>query len=385
MANPPENTAVTLVDREVSFVPFAAEESDAIKLSVRMVQNLIAPKTKKGFSCPDEEALKFVMLCKARRLNPWEGDAYCIGFDTQDGPKFSLITAHQSFLKRAELHPEFDGMESGVLVKEKDGKILELQGDFYTPDQTLVGGWAKVHFKNRKIPMFKKLILAEFKKPFGVWQVTPGGMIVKCAEADALRSAFPTMMGGMYLREEIEATVEVGPPIATPGRTLAKPRTKELAAPTEPGFQTTVIHRSEQISEPAPTPREEPKPAKKEKQAEPEASRSPIPTPPQGSEPEPPASTPPADVEAPAATEEAPKGRVIPIDNREDGMRIANAIRNFIDHEGVTMAELMLWLREGGFAKPNQKDIGDLNNTKMLMVCDRWSDIAAEITMKRVG
>ena len=31
----------------------------------------------------------------------------------------------------------------------------------------------------------------------------PAGMIVKCAEADALRSAFPTMLGGCYTEEEM--------------------------------------------------------------------------------------------------------------------------------------------------------------------------------------
>ena len=30
------------------------------------------------------------------------------------------------------------------------------------------------------------------------------GLIVKCAESSALRKAFPTMCGGLYLREEIE-------------------------------------------------------------------------------------------------------------------------------------------------------------------------------------
>jgi hypothetical protein len=31
-------------------------------------------------------------------------------------------------------------------------------------------------------------------------------MIVKCAEADALRSSFPTMLGGMYIAEEVAST-----------------------------------------------------------------------------------------------------------------------------------------------------------------------------------
>ena len=41
-------------------------------------------------------------------------------------------------------------------------------------------------------------------------------MIVKCAEADALRSSFPTMLGGLYLKEEIESTNAVPPKTSAP-------------------------------------------------------------------------------------------------------------------------------------------------------------------------
>jgi hypothetical protein len=37
-------------------------------------------------------------------------------------------------------------------------------------------------------------------------------MIVKCTEADALRTAFPTHLGGLYLQEEMEP-IDVGPVI----------------------------------------------------------------------------------------------------------------------------------------------------------------------------
>ena len=189
----------------VEFAPFGSE--DLIKLSVNMVKSMIAVPTKTGAMPSDKDCNKFIALCIARKLNPFEGDAFLIGFDSKDGPKFNLITAHQAFLKRAELHKEFDGMKSGVIVERK-GQIVELEGDFHLDDDKVVGGWASVHFRTRNVPMTKRLRLKRFQKPFGVWQEDPAGMIVKCAEADALRSSFPTMMGGMYLREEIEVTPE---------------------------------------------------------------------------------------------------------------------------------------------------------------------------------
>jgi phage recombination protein Bet len=185
----------------MEIVPFMSKEP--IILSCHIVQTMICVPTKSGHVCDARQALRFMMLCKARSLNPFEGDAFLIGYDTKDGPQFSLITAHQAFLKRAETHPEYDGMESGVIVKAKDGFIFDRDGDFTLDDDTLIGGWATVFFKNRSHPNKKRLKLSTFRKPYGRWNDDPAGMIVKCAEADALRSSFPTMLGGMYLEDEL--------------------------------------------------------------------------------------------------------------------------------------------------------------------------------------
>jgi len=203
----------------VEYIPYGAQ--DKIKLSVGIVQNLVAVKTKSGKTCSDRDAVKFLAMCQAKRMNPFEGDCFLIGYDAKDGPAFALVTAHQTYLKRAELHPEFDGLRSGVIVRCADGTLKDLEGDFYEEDQQVVGGWATVLFKNRKQPMQKRLRLSRFQKPFGVWQEDPAGMICKCAEADALRSSFPTMLGGLYLREEVEVpSVSVVKPDFGPSKQL---------------------------------------------------------------------------------------------------------------------------------------------------------------------
>lgn len=201
-AKPEEKPTETLVE----YVPFMADE--AIKLSVTIIQNFICVKTKSGKVCDNVQAMKFMALCKARKLNPFEGDCFLIGYDGRDGepPNFSLITAHQAFLKRAECHNEYDGMKSGVIVKNKtSGEIVDREGDFYFDEDILLGAWATVYFKKRTHPMHKRIKLQTFSKGFGRWKDDPGGMIVKCAEADALRSSFPTQLGGMYTGEEMGA------------------------------------------------------------------------------------------------------------------------------------------------------------------------------------
>jgi phage recombination protein Bet len=198
---------VKLEEKPMEYVPFGSQ--DKIKLTVSMVKNQLAVKTRTGKTCTDQDAIKFLMMCSARRLNPWEGDAFLIGYDGKDGPSFSLITAHQAFLKRAELNAEYDGMKSGVIV-EQEGEMKDLEGDFYVEgSQKVVGGWATVYFKNRKQPMHKRVRLKRFQKSWGIWQDDSAGMICKCAEADALRSSFPTMLGGLYLKEEVQREPDV--------------------------------------------------------------------------------------------------------------------------------------------------------------------------------
>lgn len=243
---PPENQAVVKKeDKPMEYVPFGSKET--IKLSIAIVRDLIAVKTKSGKTCSEQDAIKFLLMCKSRLLDPFTGDAFLIGYDGRDGASFSLITAHQAFLKRAEMNQEYDGMKSGIIV-EQDGQLKDLEGDFYSEGQVVKGGWASVFFKNRSHPMHKRIRLERFQKSWGIWQDDPAGMICKCAEADALRSSFPTMLGGLYIKEETSTVkedskttspifttppadevpdaevIQEEPPVAQPAKPAAKPK-----------------------------------------------------------------------------------------------------------------------------------------------------------------
>lgn len=273
----PKSDFERLLDEKVMiYSPFGAPEKDTIKLTVKIVQDLIAVPTKSGKTCSESDAIKFMMMCKARRLNPFEGDAYLIGYDTnfngQQVAKFSLITAHQAFLKRAEVHAEYDGMVSGIILLD-DGNIIEREGDFHLPHETVVGGWATVHFKNRKYPTKRSIRLERFNTNMAQWGKDPAGMIVKCAEADSLRSSFPTLVGGLYLDGEIEmdfgdvAKLNTARPLFDDTKKTAIPRQrkepepKPAPEPEKPPVEEPNEPRFEQEPEPAkPAPAPEPEP-----------------------------------------------------------------------------------------------------------------------------
>lgn len=234
------------------YVPFGSE--DRIRLTTSVIRNLIAIPTREGELPDDRDCMRFLMLCRSRRLDPFTGDAFLIGFKKRDAEKaeWSLITSQSAFMKRAEIHPEFDGIESGVIVQTEDEEIIERQGDFTFKGDQLLGGWAVVHFRSRKFPMRKKVKLTTYQKPFGVWATDPAGMICKVAEVHALRDAFPTMLGGMLLREEhldIASEVVSSQPVKRPdfakglpapdlstGRvnSVSKPETQRQTTPAKP-------------------------------------------------------------------------------------------------------------------------------------------------------
>lgn len=194
IANKPPETVI-------SYVPLG--ETESISLTLSRVKQFLCVPTKSGKMPSDEQVIKFMMLCKAQTLNPWVNDAFLVGYDGKDGPQFSLITAHQALLKRAEASPEYDGMESGVVVIA-DNKITERPGDLVIPGEMLVGGWARVHRRDRKVSSYDALALKTFDTGRSRWAADPAGQIVKCAEASALRKAFPSTLAAMYCKEEMD-------------------------------------------------------------------------------------------------------------------------------------------------------------------------------------
>ncbi len=192
-------------DKILSYTPFG--ESEEIKLSAGMVRKYFATPTKAGKMPTDKDLMGFLMLCKARGLNPWVGDAYLVGFDAKDGPQFSLITAVQALFKRAETHPQFAGIESGVIV-QADNKPVYRQGDIVFSGEHLLGGWARVYRRDRDVPYYDAIDVKTRDKGFGNWKSDRAGMIAKCAESSVLRQAFPTQNGGLFTRDEAGLMLE---------------------------------------------------------------------------------------------------------------------------------------------------------------------------------
>ncbi len=106
------------------------------------------------------------------------------------------------------------------MVINADSEIEHRQGTIILGTDKLIGGWALVSHETRELGR-ETVNLNSYSSGFGRWKTDPGGMITKCAEARALRKAFPNILSGSYIREEmveakdINAEVQVEPVTTT--------------------------------------------------------------------------------------------------------------------------------------------------------------------------
>ena len=163
----------------------------------------------------DQEVIVFLKMAQSLNLNPWAKEIYMVKY--KDDEPASYIVAAEAYLKAAELCPEYDGHEAGVLI-ETDGELKTREGAFLLSKEQdkLVGGYAKVYRKDRQRPFYIAVNIKECAKYTRdgritrFWSSMPATMIRKVALGRALREAFPTRLSGMISDAEYYEEIPEG-------------------------------------------------------------------------------------------------------------------------------------------------------------------------------
>lgn len=171
---------------------------EAVKLSGNTVKQYLV---RGNGTVSDQELVMFMNLCKFQKLNPFLNEAYLIKFGLSPA---AIITSKEAFMKRAENHPKYEGFEAGIIV-ERNGELVEVEGAVKLSTDKLIGGWAKIHRSDRKLPVMCRISLEEFSKNQATWKDMPLNMIRKSAIVNAQREAFPETLGALYTEEEAPA------------------------------------------------------------------------------------------------------------------------------------------------------------------------------------
>ncbi len=127
----------------------------------------------------DAQFKMFVEVCKQTGLNPFLKEIWYV-------PSVGVMAGRDGYLRVANEHPQFDGMETYV---ERDEKGIPLKAV------------CKVWRKDRGHPITCEAWYSEYRKNSNVWQTYPSAMISKVAEVLALKRSFS--INGIVTEEEI--------------------------------------------------------------------------------------------------------------------------------------------------------------------------------------
>lgn len=213
---------------ERAMVEFQDSRGDTVKLSPSIVTKFI---TGNNANITLAEFKFFSELCRARKLNPFLKEAYCIKYGTQPA---TIVVSKDVYVERADAHPDYDGKESGLILQDKEtGEIKETLGCFYnTNKDDLLGAWCKVYRKSRNHPEYMSVAFSEVaqRKSNGElnsnWRDKPATMCEKVAVVRALRAAFPQEFSQMYIENEMPDLSPVEPTQKAPK--AQKPKNEPL-------------------------------------------------------------------------------------------------------------------------------------------------------------
>lgn len=162
-----------------------------------------------------EELKMFLHLASAYGLDPFARDIWFVKMGEGSREKPLIMTSRDGYLKIANRDPHFEGMDADVVYsgdsfRKTPGGVEHVYGakDRGAP----IGAYAIVYRDDRKIPVYAYAPFKDYGGRTSVWRQYPHAMILKVAEAMALKRAFS--ISGLVTREEMDEGNEPAPVVS---------------------------------------------------------------------------------------------------------------------------------------------------------------------------
>lgn len=162
---------------------------------VAVIKNTVAKGT------TNTELAYFLSVCRAQGLNPFNKEVWCY----KDGKEnLIILTGRDGMLAKAQRNENWGGMRSGV-VRSNDAFSIDIANAKITHEANwkepgdIVGAYAIVFIKGAE-PTVTWVLMKEYNKGYNAWKTNPSDMILKTAEAKALKKAFG--FSGLQIDEE---------------------------------------------------------------------------------------------------------------------------------------------------------------------------------------
>jgi phage recombination protein Bet len=212
-----------------------AELAEQLSFTAEQMQ-LMKDTVAKGVS--DNEFMLFMHLAKTYGLDPFAKEVWCIKYGNNPA---TIFTSRDGYLKIASRDKQMNGIVSDAVcagdevTRGADGHVQHVYGN---PRGELVGAYALVHRKDRAYPAYFYAPLKEYcagSNP--TWKKYPTAMIIKVAEAMALKRAFS--ISGLVTQEEIGLDMQAEQDAGTGAVVVTEPAAAEPARVHVPGTVST--------------------------------------------------------------------------------------------------------------------------------------------------
>ena len=235
---PPEEKLEVVPVVEQPIVP-ADFRHKLTRQQVELVKNTVA----KGAS--DDELKLFLYVCARSGLDPFTKQVHLIPrWDTKLGKETRTIQVG------------IDGLRS---VAERSGNYAGNDDPVFDDEEKPKKATVTVHkvVQGQRVPFTASARWAQYypgDKMGFMWNKMPHLMIGKCAEALALRKAFPSVMTGLYIPEEMHHASKAGEAGIEPPVDKFKQATEAIGKDTNPARLEKFLERIKQAPDSSYTP-----------------------------------------------------------------------------------------------------------------------------------
>ena len=181
----------------------------------QLISSTIAP------GCSPDELKLFAYACQRTGLDPFSKQIYAI----KRGGKMTIQAGIDGLRAIAERSGQLDGSETFWCGEDGQWQDVWLAAKPPAAAKTII------HRKGSNHAFTGVARFADYNAGQGLWSKMPAAMIAKCAEALALRRAFPANLSGVYTTDEMEQAEEVTvTPVAAPKAALPAAAAKDTSA-----------------------------------------------------------------------------------------------------------------------------------------------------------
>jgi len=152
----------------------------------------------------DDELKLFLYQCQRTGLDPFSRQIVFLKYKTREGDRMSIITSIDGYRLIADRTGKYAGSDD-YRFDEGLTEFEHIQSGRGNPTTATCTVYKLV--KNMRVPFTATVRWDEYYPGDGkgfMWNKMPYLMLGKCAEALALRKAFPVELSGIYTREEME-------------------------------------------------------------------------------------------------------------------------------------------------------------------------------------